>query len=112
MKASELTNTLEMIAIVKSREIQRGMLAELRGDDPEAVSHFLAAAHLDLVLATDYAEMGADELALRSLLGAATCFWRGHEKQRVRSILSETLGRYPARSRLVHEIERELGILS
>lgn len=59
---------------VKSREVRRTMLAELRGDRPEAAKHFLAAAHLELVLADDYAQAAQPDLALRSGISAASCF--------------------------------------
>jgi len=42
-----------MIVTVKSREAQRGLLAEMRGDGDSAIRHFLAAAHLEMVLAAD-----------------------------------------------------------
>ena len=44
----------DMLVTVKSREIQRALLAEMRGDQAAAPRHFLAAAHLELVLAEDY----------------------------------------------------------
>ncbi len=46
----------DMLVTVKSREVQRGMLAEMRGDRAAASRHLLAAAHLELVLADDYAQ--------------------------------------------------------
>src|SRR5205823_6522007 len=53
-------------ATVKSREVQRALLAEMAGDRSGARRHFLAAAHLEMVLAEDYATAGAPELAIRS----------------------------------------------
>ena len=44
----------DMLVTVKSRELQRGMLAEMRGDRTGAARHLLAAAHLELVLDDDY----------------------------------------------------------
>ena len=44
----------DMLITVKSREVQRGMLAEMGNRGTEARRHFLAAAHLELVLAGDY----------------------------------------------------------
>jgi hypothetical protein len=44
-----------MLVTVKAREIQRGMLAEMRGDRADTERHLLAGAHLELVLAEDYA---------------------------------------------------------
>jgi hypothetical protein len=66
----------DMLITVKSREIQRGMLAEWARDSASATRHFLAAAHLELVLATDYEQVGEDHLAFRSRLSAASCLWR------------------------------------
>jgi hypothetical protein len=45
-----------MLVTVKSREIQRALMAEIRRDRESATRHFLAAAHLELVLAADYDE--------------------------------------------------------
>ena len=42
----------DMTVTVKSREVQRGMLAEMGSKHEEAREHFLAAAHLELVLST------------------------------------------------------------
>jgi hypothetical protein len=39
----------DMLVTVKSRELQRGLLAEMRGDQTGAARHLLAAAHLELV---------------------------------------------------------------
>ena len=65
----------DMLMTVKSREVQRGMLAEMRGDRDSSIRHFLAAAHLELVLGSDYDEIGDPDLALRSRLSAASCFF-------------------------------------
>ena len=73
-----------MLMTVKSREVQRGMLAEMRGDRPAAARHFLAAAHLKLVLAADFDEIGDADLAVRSRLSTASCFWRGPKTGQVR----------------------------
>jgi hypothetical protein len=43
----------DMLVTVKSRELQRGMLAEMRGDRSSAARHLLAAVHLELVLVDD-----------------------------------------------------------
>ena len=71
----------DMLVTVKSRELQRGMLAEMRGDRTDATRHFLAAAHLELVLANDYKQAGQSDLARRSRLSAASCFWRAGQCQ-------------------------------
>ena len=80
----------DMLMTVKSREVQRGMLAEMRGDRPSAARHFLAAAHLELVLAADFEEIGDAELAVRSRLSAASCFWRAGDPLSARGLI-ETL---------------------
>ncbi len=41
----------DMLVIGKSREVQRGMLAKLRGDREDAACHLLASAHKEFVLA-------------------------------------------------------------
>ena len=52
-----------MLVTVKSREIQRAQFAEMAGNQEVARRHFLAAAHLELVLAHDYDEAGEPVLA-------------------------------------------------
>jgi hypothetical protein len=79
----------DLLVTTKSREFQRAELADARGDRAAAIRHFLAAAHLELVLSTDYSVAGRKDLANRSLIGAASCFWRGGEYTRSREILSE-----------------------
>ena len=79
----------DMTVTVKSREVQRGMLAETGGKPKEAREHFLAAAHLELVLASDYEQAGDRELARRSRISAASCFWRAGEVERARPIFEE-----------------------
>ena len=63
-----------MLVTVKSREVQRALLAEMRGDPEAAQRHFLASAHLELVLAADYEQAGDSPLSFRSQLSAASCF--------------------------------------
>src|SRR5262249_24751710 len=77
----------DMSVTVKSREIQRGMLAELRNDRAATARHYLAAAHLELVLASDYAEAGQEELAMRSRISAASCLWRAGRVDQARGEL-------------------------
>jgi len=55
----------DMLMTVKSREVQRALFAEASGDREGARRHFLAAAHLEQVLAHDYDEAGEPELARR-----------------------------------------------
>ena len=56
--ATALNSISDMLVTVKSREVQRGILAEMRGDREAATRHFLASGHLELVLAADYDESG------------------------------------------------------
>jgi hypothetical protein len=81
----------DMLVTVKSRELQRGMLAEMRGDRTDAMRHFLAAAHLELVLANDYRQAGQPDLARRSRLSAASCFWRAGHCQQGRELFTSLL---------------------
>jgi hypothetical protein len=53
----------DMLVTVKSRELQRGLLAEMHGDQTGAARHLLAAAHLELVLADDYEPYVSTEAA-------------------------------------------------
>jgi hypothetical protein len=85
----------DMLVTVKSREVQRGMLAEMRGDIKSASRHFLAAAHLEIVLSNEYAEAGEREMSIRSRISAASCFWRGHQKEQAVSIFNELRNDFP-----------------
>jgi hypothetical protein len=78
----------DMLITVKSREIQRGMLAEWARDAEGATRHFLAAAHLELVLANDYDQVGEDRLAFRSRLSAASCLWRAGRTTEARELFA------------------------
>src|SRR5437867_525935 len=78
----------DMLVTVKAREIQRGTLAEMAGERETAALHFLAAAHLELVLARDYAAAGEGRLAERSRISAASCLWRGGQVDRARQELT------------------------
>jgi hypothetical protein len=78
----------DMLITVKSREIQRGMLAELARDGEGATRHFLAAAHLELVLAKDYEQVGEGRLAFRSRLSAASCLWRAGRTTEARELFA------------------------
>ena len=98
----------DMAATVKSREVQRALLAEMAGDRTAAARHFLAAAHLELVLAEDYAAAGADDLALRSRLSAASCLWRAGDVARARSFLEELQQTYPAQAAAIRQVIAEL----
>ena len=98
----------DMLVTVKSREVQRAMLAEMRGDRKEAAKHFLAAAHLELVLADDYAQAGQPELALRSGISAASCFWSAGEPARARPLFDELLQTNPGHADAVRQAIEEL----
>ena len=106
----------DMLATVKSREVQRALLAEMAGDRPAATRHVLAAAHLELVLAEDYAQAGAAGLAFRSRLSAASCLWRAGDIPRARSYFAELLRMHPdqqaALAQAVDELERDCSPLA
>jgi len=97
-----------LLEIAKSREVQRGMLAEMRGDRPGMERHFLAAAHLELVLANDYEGAGQNDLALRSRLSAASCFYRGGNPDQGRQVLEELVQNDPGTTAEVQQIMAEL----
>jgi hypothetical protein len=97
-----------MLVTVKSREVQRGMLAEMRGDRESSIHHFLAAAHLELVLASDYEEIGDSDLALRSRLSAASCFWRAGQPERARSMIEQLSQSDPSRSAMIQKVLEDL----
>ena len=109
--SSEPLPISDLTATVKSREVQRAILAEMAGDTAGAARHFLAAAHLELVLAEDYAAGGAADRALRSRISAASCFWRAGQVARARSEFEELSQTHPANGaeiqRIVAELERD-----
>jgi hypothetical protein len=98
----------DMLVTVKSREVQRAMLAEMRGDRREAAKHFLASAHLELVLADDYAQAGQPELALRSGISAASCLWSAGHPDRARPLFAELLQAHPAQADAIRQVVEEL----
>ena len=102
------TTVSDMLVTVKSREIQRAMLAEMRDDRKAAAKHFLAAAHLELVLADDYAQAGQPELALRSGISAASCFWSAGHQERARPLFDELLQSHPTQSANIQQVVQEL----
>ena len=97
-----------MLVTVKSREIQRGMLAEARGDATEAARHFKAAAHLELVLADDYRRAGDNEPAFRSQISAASCLWRAEESEQARTVLDSLCKQFPDRADAARLVLSEL----
>jgi len=70
--------------------------------------HFLAAAHLELVLANDCAQAGQPELALRSGISAASCFCSAGDPDRVRPLFDELLQAYPERADVVRYAVQKL----
>ena len=98
----------DMAVTVKSREVQRGMLSEMSGKADEARQHFLAAAHLELVLADDYEQCGEPERARRSLISAASCFWRGGESAQGLAIFASLAKSDPTRADEVQELIDDL----
>jgi hypothetical protein len=98
----------DMLVTVKSREIQRAMLAESRGDKPAAMRHFLAAAHLKLVLAGDYEQAGDEDAAFRSRVSAGSCFWRGGEPQEALAFFDALVEAHPGRGDEIRAVMAEL----
>src|SRR5438105_4954218 len=98
----------DMLVTVKAREVQRGLLAQLAGDNARAAPHFLAAAHLELVLANDYTQAGQDDLALRSRFSAASCFWRAGQIESARTVFDTLLQDDPAQAVAIQEVIAEL----
>jgi hypothetical protein len=98
----------DVLVTVKSRQVQRAMLAEMASDREAASRHFLAAGHLELVLAEDYQAAGDAERALHSRISAASCFWRGGERDRARRLLAAIVEAHPEQGSAVQPIEAEL----
>ena len=98
----------DMLVTVKSRELQRGMSATMSGQPSNARKHFLAAAHLELVLAGDYEETGEAELARRSRVSAASCFWRAGEIDEAQAIFDSLSQDDPQRASEIQEVIDDL----
>ena len=98
----------DMLVTVKARELQRGMLAEMRRDYPAAARHFLAAAHLELVLADDYAQAGQADLVWRSQVSAASCFWRARCPERARELFATLLQEQPHQAPIIRQLIADL----
>ena len=98
----------DMLVTVKSREIQRAQFAEMAGDQEAARRHFLAAAHLERVLAHDYEDAGEPELALRSRLSSASCLWCGGEIEQGRQALAALQVQQPGQASAIAEVLAEL----
>lgn len=95
--AAESYPVNNLLATAKSREAQRAMLAEMRGERAEAARHFLAVAHMELVLATDYEKAGDTDLALRSRLSAASCFWRAGKPAEAQQMFDSLTQAHPSK---------------
>jgi hypothetical protein len=98
----------DMLVTVKSRQIQRAMFAERSGDRATARRHFLAAAHLELVLAHDYDAAGEPDLALRSRISAASCLWSGGDIEQGRQALEALQAQHPEQATAIQEVVAEL----
>src|ERR1700733_3534682 len=97
-----------LLGTAKSREVQRALLAEMRGDRAQAALHFLAAGHMELVLAADYGLAGDNDLALRSRLSAGSCFWRAGHANEARILFDSLVKENPARAVEIQKVAVEL----
>ena len=97
-----------LLGTAKSREIQRGMLAEMRGEQSTAALHLMAAGHMELVLAVDFTRAGENDLALRSRLSAASCFWRAGQPNEARALFDSLLKTCPDRAAEIQKVITEL----
>ncbi|SRR6266849_8296380 len=98
----------DMTVTVKAREIQRAMLAEMRGDQSRASQHFLAAAHLEYVLADDYEQAGQTDMSFRSRISAASCLWRAGRQEQAQQIFDGLVQSHPSQESEIREISAEL----
>lgn len=94
----------DMLVTVKSRELQRGILAEMRGDRTSAARHLLAAGYLELVLAEDYEQASQLDLALRSRLSAASCFWRAGQSAQAYKLFEAMIQEHPTHEQAIREV--------
>lgn len=97
-----------LLGTAKSREVQRAMLAEMRGEHLNASLHFMAAGHMELVLAVDYDLAEESDLALRSRLSAASCFWRAGQPNQARTLFDSLLQMCPARAAEIQKVMADL----
>ncbi len=97
-----------LLGTAKSREVRRAMLAEMRGQQAEATLHFLAAAHMELVLAVDYERAGENDLALRSRLSAASCLWRAGQTEPARVQFASLIPAHPTHAAEIQKVMAEL----
>lgn len=97
-----------LLATAKSREVQRALLAEMRGDNAEARLHFLASAHMELVLAADYERAGEAALAFRSRVSAGSCLWRSGQVEQARALFESIKQTHPDQVGEVQRLVAEL----
>lgn len=98
----------DMLLTVKSREIQRALSAAMAKASERARRHFLAAAQLELVLASDYEEAAEDELARRSRISAASCRWRAGDSDEALELFDELKQSAPDRVNEIQDVITEL----
>jgi hypothetical protein len=82
----------------------------MSGDRSRSAAHFLAGAHLELVLAQDYAQCGLDEMALRSRISSASCFWRAGNVAAARVAFQGLIREFPDQAESLQRIIAELEI--
>jgi len=102
------TAVSDMLITVKSRELQRGLQASMAGRAGNAKQHFLAAAHLELVLAQDYEQAGDPDMAIRSRISAASSFWRAGNRDQARELFTNIACDDPRQSREIDELMKQL----
>src|SRR5262249_4548680 len=106
--AEETFPVNNLLATAKSREVQPALLADMRGDRGEPALHFLAAAHMELVLAADYERAQNKEMAFRSQLSAGSCLWRGGRSEQARDFLESLANSQPDRKAETEHVLAEL----
>lgn len=98
----------DMLITVKSREIQRALQARSQGNAAASERHFLAAAHLELVLADDYMAIDELDLARRSQTSAASCLWQAGQVERSQALFDALIAANPGQAAEFDEILAEL----
>jgi hypothetical protein len=66
--------------------------------------YVLAAAHLELVLADDHAQVDQLDLALRSRLSAASCFWRAGQPDQAHELFETMIQNHPMQKQAIREV--------
>lgn len=98
----------DMLVTVKSREVQRALLAEILGDREVVRRRFLASAHLELVLAADYEQAGDSSLSFRSQISAASCFWRAGNCEQAQRRFEDLRAAHPGQVAAIEQVPVEL----